>query len=520
MAAKRAGGAAPAVSGDAVALSYYAPNGSAASYTSNGVPLRSGVLTAANFAAGYGRVEVNGVEVAMYTEALSGKHADNSLRTVLVQCAKSDVQSGTVLFYPSRLRTVSPRTKQTVTRSYLSAPLALLPSSVSYLCATDMVLSPLVPATLVSSLSSDINGYYTGVKAYADAAWTANGVVAVPGPGGACYDHALCFAMLWCMTGDNSYWWKAVQIADAMTDIATPTDSVANLGDYTGLAWSMNIPNVPTTLVESMAWFYKATGHPQPRQSILARAAFETTQFVVADYDLRAGSLDIATPEPRTALARYNAAWMAAHLEASTSTAYYDVLTFNAASYVTAFLTYCQTALRPAASPGAWLAGIAHSDKDSITGGPIVGNGNYPNFQTGYASRVWIQTYRYANAYANIPTWIASHCAHITASVKPVDPSEPSYVAGQLTAKYESVDPSTLGSTIATENDCILSPMYSMQHAWRAYTANSSTEDTQARAMLKTVHVVGSGTSYKLVGEQCLYALPAMGYLALRAGLI
>ena len=506
-----------------VALAYVDPATSAASYTSNGVPLLRGALTASQLSAGYGRVEVNGTEVPVYIEALFGKHTDGSLRTVLVQCAKTDVQSGTVVFYPDRLRTLSPRTKQTVTRAYIQAPLALLPSSPTYLCATDMCLAPLVPASLLSSISSGINSYYTGLKSRADSYWTANGIVAVPGPGGACYEHGMVYAMLWCMTGESGYWWKAVQIADETVAYATTTDSVANLGDtgYAGAVWSTNLPNVASTLVETMAWAYAATGHPQARQSLAARAAFVSNNLIQTGYDHRIGSLNIVTPEPRTALAHgLMTAWLCVHLEVP-SGAYYATNTVDPSAYLGAWLTYLNAALRPATSPGAWLAGVVHSDKDSDmdgTGGADVGI--FPTFQLGWSSRALIQTYRYASANANIPTWIASHNAYLRSAIKPVDPAQPAYVAGQRTARYLSVDPSTLGSTIADENDSVLSPMYAMSFAWRAYTANNTTDQTWAEDMLKSVHLVNFGTSYKMLGEQGLYALPAIGYLGLRAGVI
>ena len=498
-----------------VELSYYNPNSSTANYTSSGIPLQPGMLTASQFDAGYGRVEVNGVEVTVYAERLYGRHADNSLRSILVQCAKADVQAGTVVFYTNRLRTLSPRTKQTVTRTYLQAPLVLLPSSASYLCDTDLCFAPLCARGTESALNADYSTLKSSLATYGDGAWSVGGVSAWPA--GTTYDHGLTLAIEWCETANPTIWWRAMQIIDAMTDAITPqSDAVANpTAEYGTVTWGSSFLPAQRRMAYSTAVGYALTGHTQMRQSILAVMEFNTN-WVNPDYRLVTDSWSLQSSEPRTAMALLPSLVLGILLEAPNNTNFTassgNGVSENWQYRLTSLLNFFASTIRPAAAPLPYCAGIVYSNKDYSGGSPLEA-GNFPTFMLGVTCSDLIAAYRYCGQDSRILTWLDSMATFMVNQTRPVDPSVSGYVSGSTTFNYNTADPSTLGSTIANA-DWMLALMMGTLFGFLGYTNHDATRISNLQTFVRSQNYNSylGGAVWKFYSEQALWSAQGIGY--------
>jgi len=182
--------------------------GSGTVLVSNGIPLAPGMLTPASLA--NVQLFVGGVEQSIYVEALSGRHPDGSLRSILVQF-NANVASGVtlsgelVLGQPS---TRSPLAKPTASRSVPAA--AALPTDPKYLITTGFVL-PTNTAADNRARGADFAKYEDDYAQWADYHWTREGT----SWGDNFYDRVAAYYGMWVRTGNPVYWNRATQLSNA-----------------------------------------------------------------------------------------------------------------------------------------------------------------------------------------------------------------------------------------------------------------------------------------------------------------
>ena len=178
-------------------------------------PLRPGDLSDADATAKKFRVYVSGIEQAIYAEPLRGRHADGSIRAMLVQF-RCDIPSSTPITASVVLgsaRTTTDIAKTPITTdvawnmgvSPYQSHAAVLPTDPSYLCATLVAGSPLIPAAQVDAVS------YPLLVAYANDRYEVlknTDITAVSALSD--YEHVRGLVSLWCMTGDIKYYSQAV----------------------------------------------------------------------------------------------------------------------------------------------------------------------------------------------------------------------------------------------------------------------------------------------------------------------
>jgi hypothetical protein len=229
------------VPGDAIDLTVRRVDGGSGDVlVSNAIPLAPGRLVPGNL--GRVRLLVGGVEQPVYVEALKGKHADGSLRSVLVQFRASLGTSPVAgQLSTSQARTTPDRAKEAVP---LRAAAVALPSSPAYLVATQLVGPTAVAA------GSPFPQYESMFTQYSDVQWAAEGA----NWAGNYYDRAMIHYAFWVRTGDPKYWDRATAIAvDYRTNYLEPN------GYGASPHWAQ---------MEGMALHYWLTGDERSRVAV------------------------------------------------------------------------------------------------------------------------------------------------------------------------------------------------------------------------------------------------------------
>jgi hypothetical protein len=183
--------------------------GSGQTVASSGVPLMPGALRAGQ--EGFVHVFVGGVEQPAHVAALSGTHADGSLRAVLVQ-VRATLATGQTL--PARVEiTTTARSATNTLTSRLAAAAAvpaaaLLPADPVYLVSTDIV-----GATTTAAAASSLGGAFakteTDFAQWSDYHWN----LTSDAWGENYYDRALIYFAQWARTGNPTYWYRGARQA-------------------------------------------------------------------------------------------------------------------------------------------------------------------------------------------------------------------------------------------------------------------------------------------------------------------
>jgi hypothetical protein len=195
-------------------------------FVSNGIPLPPGLLTVATLPRF--RLTVNGAEPRIFVKALAGRHADGSLRSVLVQF-DADVPAGGL---PASFTVSTPRPAPDLAeRPTTPLPrVVALPSAVPYLLSTRLG-GDLTPATapaptpLLATFAAD---YATGEARdwKCGAGWLCGR--------SAQYDRPYLLYQQWLRTGNPIYWYHATaNVEDWLRVYVTP-----NTGRV--LPWQIN----------------------------------------------------------------------------------------------------------------------------------------------------------------------------------------------------------------------------------------------------------------------------------------
>lgn len=220
--------------------------GSGNALASSGIPLAPGMLMPADV--GKVRVLVGGVEQSIYAEALSGRHKDGSVRSVLVQLAytvgSSPVAAELAI---GSARTTPDRSKAPITNGLPAG--AVLPTDPTYLASTQIV-GPTIPLSESPTSADFFRRYEDDFRGYGDQRWPTEG----GNWGYTYYDRALIWYAWWVRTGNPEYWRRGT------------IDALAYRRDYleannygTSPHWSQ---------VEGLDVHYLAIGDEQSRYAI------------------------------------------------------------------------------------------------------------------------------------------------------------------------------------------------------------------------------------------------------------
>jgi hypothetical protein len=221
---------------------------------SNGIPLPPGLVTPATLSRFH--LVVGGVEPRLFVKALAGRHADGSLRAVLVQF-DADVPAAGL---PAAFTVSTPRAGPDLAeRPALALPrAAALPTSVPYLISTRLGgdLTPDSVPAATPTLAWFATSYATGEAKD----WKC-------GPGWLCgrsaqYDRSYLLYQQWLRTGNPTYWYHATaNVEDWLRVHVTPN---------TGRIWPWNMNPLGATV------HYWLTGSENSRLQVryMAEATF------------------------------------------------------------------------------------------------------------------------------------------------------------------------------------------------------------------------------------------------------
>jgi hypothetical protein len=181
--------------------------GSGAVLVSNAIPLAPGLLMPT--ATKNLQLFVNGVEQPIYVEVLQGRHADGTLRSILIQFNTS-IAAGQVLngeLAIGSARTTTDIAKPTAGRSLPAA--VALPTDPNYLVSTDLV-GPTLSADSTALAGGPFARYDADFAQWADYQWTYSGA---DWSMGNYYDRAAIYYAFWVRTGNAEYWRRGTQMA-------------------------------------------------------------------------------------------------------------------------------------------------------------------------------------------------------------------------------------------------------------------------------------------------------------------
>lgn len=175
---------------------------------SSAIPLQPGALTSAQTS--LVRLFVGSQEQALYVETLQGRHADGSLRTILVQfnytlAAGKPVPGQLVLGEPRGTTDIA---KPTVSRTNPVA--VVLPTNPDYLVGT-LIVGPTLTMQAASQISTTVQTYQSNFSTYADKLWNSEGAAWQ----GNYYDRALIYYAWWARSGKVDYWRRGTAHAHA-----------------------------------------------------------------------------------------------------------------------------------------------------------------------------------------------------------------------------------------------------------------------------------------------------------------
>lgn len=387
-------------------------------------PLRPGDLTVADATANKFRVYVSGVEQAIYAEPLRGCHTDGTVRAMLVQF-RYDVPNTTPITASVVLgsaRGTTDLTKTPVTQGVTwmmgQAPYGvrakLLPTTPSYLCATLVAGSPLVPAAQVDSLS------YPLFVAYMDNRYEAiKNIETTSTSAQSDYEHIRGLVAAWCMTGDTKYYQSALSRMryfytynnDTNPPSYTPTHNVENVTPYGAGAGGSGEPKSQ----RQWTWFvgYYTTGWPN----------FYATANALGQIGMRAAtSYTYARPiaaaiggtsrnhSPRAIMRTTPGMWIAALMDATRSVISPSGGAVSASGYQTQFAkiwTDVAAGKYVESSGGTgWRSGFPFHVQtyQDDAGGAVLGD--WPLFQSALIARHMIDYYLMVHAHPDIPPYL------------------------------------------------------------------------------------------------------------------
>ena len=234
--------------------------GSGATLVSSGVPLAPGALRADQL--GQVQVWAGGQEQAVYVEALQGRHADGSVRVLLVQFRPALTQGAPVA---GELRLGVGRTTSDLAKTPVSWNVpegVALPSDPAYLVQTDLV-GPTVTVAQGPTSPTFFATYDARFREFSDYQWNATG----GHHDGNYYDRALNHFAYWVRSGTLLYWQRAATLA----------------GNYRANYLEPSGYNPPPHMFfpEGLLLHYWLTGHEGSRQALVATAKRVSDLFSV-----------------------------------------------------------------------------------------------------------------------------------------------------------------------------------------------------------------------------------------------
>jgi hypothetical protein len=278
-------------------------SGSGNTFVSNGVPLRPGDLSPSQLA--NVRLFTNtgpqgqGVEQAIYVEALEGRHSDGTVISLLVQFSAGTMTYGSPI--TGELRLGEARQTSDIAKTAISSipafayPLTetqkddlqvvgipdgvAFPSSVAHLLATNLT-DPTVSAASVNALGGYYAAFETTFSFYADMYWDIWGTFADPMPDG--------FPFADNVIGATGYYERGVFHTEqlmATADVATwfPRSCAYAFALRTAYYQPNDyaiVSNVHYVNVEMMALHYWLTGDPESRVAVKGLANALYTSYV------------------------------------------------------------------------------------------------------------------------------------------------------------------------------------------------------------------------------------------------
>jgi len=185
---------------------------------SSGFPFPTGLVTEQTVQDGKIRVLVGESEVAANVSALRGRHADGSVRSVLIQFTISLSQNATAsarVVVGGAARTLADPTYVRPTLSTVQDNNVIVATDEGYLCSTFVTLQNLLPAGVGSA--PEEKQYTTLAEDRFDA------LVASPNPGTADYEQVRGMVAMWQRTGDYKFHKEAVKHTLAWLPYNTPS---------------------------------------------------------------------------------------------------------------------------------------------------------------------------------------------------------------------------------------------------------------------------------------------------------
>ena len=237
---------------------------------SNAIPLPPGLL----FPAGAANVRLfaDSVEQSIYTEVLQGRHADGSLRSLLVEfyapVTSERPLAGELVIGQARATPALP--KPSAGRSLPAA--AALPTDANYLVSTDLV-GPTIAVSATAPLGAAFARYDQDFSSFADYQWNLFGDAWEHDY----YDRALAYYAQWVRTGNAEYWRRGTRFA------------VSYRVNYLEANWYK--PSAHWSQMEGVEKHYLLTGDDSSRTAVLEVAKLFTYFYKY---------LDSMQTEPRT----------------------------------------------------------------------------------------------------------------------------------------------------------------------------------------------------------------------------
>lgn len=209
----------------------------------SGVPLRPGDVFEADVIARKIRVFVNGVEQAVYCEALNGRFADGSVRSVHIQFQYNipSLTAITAEIHIGEVRLTADVAFVSVTDTVMTARRFLIVTDVEYLCQTWATFERLLPASLENTdnaryFTTLANERFTGVWPYPGHFQNVIGkdydLTGTTG-GGATYEHVRSLYAHYMKSGNRDFYDNAHQRGYRMlTGYALPATSYTNVNPH------------------------------------------------------------------------------------------------------------------------------------------------------------------------------------------------------------------------------------------------------------------------------------------------
>ena len=395
---------------------------------SNGFPLRPGDMTEADVTAREFTVEVNGVEQAVWCEAMRGRHNDGTVRSLLVQF-NYNIPDATPIpcqFKIGQVRSTTDLGAVTATRlsntvsgsgATLTWKAAALATDAEYLCATEMTGKPLM--SLARMQTEDPDGY-----AFFKTAWDIhyNDIktqsIGENNDPGATYDSNEAMYTHYLLTGDPFWWWEGVRRAlwkvtgyfgqPAGATSYNPNPNVFAETEYAG-ATGIAPPEQHTQVYHGFAIAYLTTGYASFWALVNARCQYAVKSSWTSQAAVSANSSGVHTNHygPRFNAMRFQPV-LAAHMIDATR----KISTPSGGNLFVDFPTHLprilQAYLDHAYSTADYRDGLAVGSTGSTDMAFAIGDvaGDFPVFQTNLPALDFIHYYLNIHADSRIPAMV------------------------------------------------------------------------------------------------------------------